>query len=79
MNFVTQLHTAITTASGWISGLAVGGGGAMMGYHGLVRNFEEDPSRVAHHNQSMKKILVGTAIVGGAGGIVATFGHFFGL
>ncbi len=79
MTFVNDLHTLITTASGWISGLAVAGGGAMLGYHALARNFETDPSHVAQHNQAMKKVLVGTAIVGGSTGIVATLGKFFGL
>ncbi len=79
MPFVTDLHTLITSASGWISGLALTGGGAMLAYHGLARNFETDPSKVAQHNQSMKKVLAGTAIVGGSTGIVAAFGKFFGL
>lgn len=79
MPFVTQLQTLITTATGWISGLAVAGGGAMLAYHALARNFETDPSKIAQHNQHMKKVLMGTAIVGGSTGIVATFGKFFGL
>lgn len=79
MPFVTDLTNLITSASGWISGLALAGGGAMLAYHGLARNFETDPSKIAQHNQHMKKVLAGTAIVGGSTGIVATFGKFFGL
>lgn len=79
MPFITDLHTLITSASGWISGLALGGGTAMISYHALARSIEVDPSKVAQHNQSMKKVLAGTAIVGGSTGIVATLGKFFGL
>ena len=79
MPFVTDLGSLIGAASGWITGLAVTGGGAMLAYHGFARNFETDPSKVAQHTQSMKKVLAGTAIVGEASGIVATFGKFFGL
>ncbi len=77
--FVTDIQNTVTAASGWISGLAIAGGGSMMAYHGLARNFETDPSKVAQHTQSMKKVIVGTAIVGGSTGIVAMFGKFFGL
>lgn len=79
MPFISDAHNLISAATGWITGLAVAGGGLMVAYHAVLRNFEEDPSRVAHHNQSMKKVLLGTVIAGGAGGIVAAFGKFFGL
>ncbi len=77
--FITDIGSTVKAASGWISGLAIAGGGSMMAYHGLARNFETDPSKVAQHTQNMKKVIVGTAIVGGSTGIVSMFGQFFGL
>ena len=66
---VTQLTTLLSSAGGWISGLGVVGGGTMLGYHALSRNLNDDPQQVAHHTASMKKVLVGTAIIVAAGGL----------
>lgn len=70
----TKAATAITglvsSASGWLAGLGGTGGGLMIGYHALMRNFSGgDAQTDAHHLSAMKKVIVGTAIVVGAGGI----------
>lgn len=73
--FVSQLHSMISSAGTWIASLGGVGGVTMLGYHAVMRNFNDDPQHVAHHTASMKKVLVGTAIVAGAGSIAAFFGH----
>ncbi len=63
----------ISSATGWLAGLAATGGGLMIGYHALMRNFSGgDAQTDAHHLQAMKKVLVGTAIATGA----ADLAHF---
>ena len=49
-----------------VGGLGTAGGGLMVGYHALARNLNDDPQSVAHHTSSIKKVLVGTAIIAGA-------------
>ena len=62
----------------WISGLGITGGGMMVGYHALMRNLSGgDGATDAHHLQAMKKVIVGTAIVAGAGGIAHFAGGLF--
>jgi len=50
-----------------VGGLGTAGGGLMTAYHALARNLNDDPQSVAHHTASIKKVLVGTAIIAGAG------------
>ena len=49
-----------------VGGMGTAGGGLMVGYHALARNLNDDPQSVAHHTASIKKVLVGTAIIAGA-------------
>ena len=49
-----------------VGGLGTAGGGLMTAYHALARNLNDDPQSVAHHTASIKKVLVGTAIIAGA-------------
>lgn len=72
--FLTNFQTFLTNAGGWIATLGAAGGGLMLGYHALMRNLNDDPQMVAHHTASMKKVLVGTAIVAAAGAIAAFAG-----
>lgn len=70
--FVSGLQATLSTAGTWITGLALAGGGTMVGYHALMRNLNDDPQHVAHHTGAMKKVVVGSAIVAAASSI----GHF---
>ena len=72
--FLGNFNTFLTNAGGWVVGLGAGAGGLMLAYHALMRNFTEDPQMVAHHTASIRKVLVGTAIVAGAGAIAAFAG-----
>lgn len=72
-----DIKNAITAASGALAGIALGGGALALAYHALARNFDSDPSKVAHHNASMKKVVIGTAIAVAAGGLVAAVSHYF--
>ena len=65
----------VTGAGGWLAGLGIPAGGLMIGYHALMRTFSGgDAQTDAHHLAAMKKVLVGTVIVAGAGGLA----HFAG-
>lgn len=77
MDFITQIQNLMTTAGGWIAGLATAVGGTMVGYHAIMRNLNDDPHMVAHHSNSIKKVLVGTAIALAGGGIVSYLGTVF--
>lgn len=70
--FLVNIQTLLSSAGPWIMGLGVPGGGLMIGYHALARNLNEDPQAVAHHTSSIRKVVVGTAIVAAAGAL-ATF------
>lgn len=72
--FITHLNTLLSSGGGWIAGLGATGGGVMLGYHALMRNFNDDPQATSHHTASMKKVLVGTAIVAASGAIAAFAG-----
>ena len=68
----------ISGAGTWIGGLGVAGGGLMVGYHAIMRNFSGgDASTDAHHLGQIKKVLVGTAVVAGAGGLAHFAGGLF--
>ena len=71
-SFLTNLTSLIGAAGGWVAGLGIGGGTLMTAYHALARNLNDDPQSVAHHTSSIRKVVVGTAIIAAAGGI-ATF------
>jgi hypothetical protein len=73
----SDLQSVITAAGTALAVIALGGGGLALAYHALARNFDADPARVAHHNASMRKVLVGTAIAVSSGGLVAAVAHFF--
>ncbi|MCL6562181.1 MAG: hypothetical protein K6U87_04155 [Firmicutes bacterium] len=65
------ITTLLTSATGWIAGLGVLGGGLMIGYHGLMRMFSGgDAATDAHHLSAMKKVIYTTAIVSGGAGLV---------
>lgn len=72
--FVTHVQTLLSAAGGWVMGMGLGGGTLMTAYHALMRNLNDDPQSVSHHTASIKKVVVGTAIIAAAGGI-ATFAH----
>lgn len=74
---VNDMKTLLTNAGHWIAGIATVGGGTLLGYHALARNFVEDPQMVAHHTASMRKVIVGTIIVIASGIIVPIFTQQF--
>ncbi len=57
-----------------VTGLGTAGGGFMTAYHALARNLNDDPQSVSHHTASIKKVLVGTAIVMGSGLLASVAG-----
>ncbi len=57
-----------------VAGLGTAGGGFMTAYHALARNLNDDPQAVAHHTASIKKVLVGTAIIAGSGLLASVAG-----
>jgi len=64
------INSLVASATAWLAGLSATGGGLMIGYHALMRNFSGgDAATDAHHLQAMKKVLVGTAIATGAAGL----------
>ncbi|MDA8336036.1 MAG: hypothetical protein M0Z41_13815 [Peptococcaceae bacterium] len=67
--FIQQIMTLFSNAGGWITGLAGVAGGAMTGYHAIMRNLNDDPQMVSHHTGSIKKVLTGTAIAVSASGL----------
>lgn len=72
------ISSLTTNLGGWLAGLAIPGGGLMIGYHALMRTFSGgDAQTDAHHLSAMKKVIVGTAIVAGAGGIAHFAGGLF--
>nr|WP_031942655.1 hypothetical protein [Sulfobacillus thermotolerans]AEP14288.1 putative conjugation protein [Sulfobacillus thermotolerans] len=72
------ISSLMGSAGTWISGLGITGGGLMIAYHALMRNLSGgDGATDAHHLQAMKKVIVGTAIVAGAGGIAHFAGGLF--
>ncbi len=70
-----HLSGVLTQATGWITGLGVAGGGAMIGYHALSRNLNDEQQHVSHHTASIRKVATGTAIVAVAGTIATFFAH----
>ncbi len=64
------IKATLQSASTAVGGLGTAAGGLMVGYHALARNLNEDPQSVAHHTASIKKVLIGTAIIAGASAIV---------
>ncbi len=67
VNTITApVHATLQSALIAVGGLGTVGGGLMTAYHALARNLNDDPQSVAHHTASIKKVLVGTAIVAGA-------------
>ncbi|MCY0886097.1 MAG: hypothetical protein OWV35_09485 [Firmicutes bacterium] len=74
----STISSLITSAGTWIAGLGVSAGGLMVAYHALMRNLSGgDGATDAHHLQAMKKVIVGTAIVAGAGGLAHFAGGLF--
>ena len=74
----TAISGLMNSAGTWIASLGVGGGGLMVAYHALMRNLSGgDGATDAHHLQAIKKVVVGTAIVAGAGGIAHFAGGLF--
>ena len=69
---ISHLSGVLGTVTGYITGLGVAGGGAMIGYHALARNMNDEPQHVSHHTASIRKVVTGTAIVAVAG-TIATF------
>ena len=66
---VNSAASAVGNVLGYLAGAAGLTGGAMIGYHALSRNLNDDPQQVAHHTASMKKVGVGTVLVMAASGI----------
>ncbi len=74
----TAISGLMNSAGTWIAGLGVSGGALMVGYHALMRNLSGgDGATDAHHLQGIKKVVIGTAIVAGAGGIAHFAGGLF--
>lgn len=72
------ISSLVTGLGGWIAGLGIPAGGLMVAYHAIMRNFSGgDAQTDAHHLAAMKKVIVGTAIVAGAGGIAHFMGGLF--
>ncbi|MDA8283412.1 MAG: hypothetical protein M0Z42_09000 [Actinomycetota bacterium] len=51
----------------WVAGV---GGASMYGYHGVTKMTTDDPSQVAHHNQSQRKVVISAVSVFLIGGIL---------
>jgi hypothetical protein len=66
---VNDAAGAVSTVLGYLAGAAGLSGGAMIGYHALSRNLNDDPQAVSHHTSSMKKVAIGTVLVVAASGI----------
>ncbi|NMP24468.1 hypothetical protein [Sulfobacillus harzensis] len=72
------IKSLVTNTGGWVAGLGIPAGGLMIGYHAIMRNLSGGEAATdAHHLQAMKKVLVGTAIVAGAGGLAHFAGGLF--
>ncbi len=71
---LAHIQTLLTTAGTGVTALGVPGGGLMVGYHALMRSLNDDPQSVAHHTSSIRKVLVGTAMIAGSGVLVAVAG-----
>ncbi len=71
---LAHIHNLVTTAGTGILTLGVPSGSAMVAYHALLRNYIDDPQSVAHHTASIRKVLMGTAIIGGVGLITTIAG-----
>ena len=72
------ISSLVTNAGGWIAGLGVPAGGLMVAYHAVMRNLSGgDAQTDAHHLAAMKKVIVGTAVIAGAGGIAHFAGGLF--
>ena len=71
---LAHIQTLLTTAGTGVLALGVPGGGLMIGYHALMRNLIDDPQSVGHHTSSIRKVLVGTAIIGAAGALTTIAG-----
>lgn len=68
----------ISSGGTWVGGLGVAGGGLMVAYHAILRNFSGgDGATDAHHLGQIKKVIVGTAVVAGAGGLAHFAGGLF--
>ena len=74
----STISSLVTSLGGWVAGLGVPAGGLMVAYHAVMRTFSGgDAQTDAHHLAAMKKVLWGTAVVAGAGGIATFAGHLF--
>ncbi len=72
------ISSLVSSTGTWVAGLGIPGGGLMIAYHAILRNFSGgDASVDAHHLAAMKKVAVGTALVVGAGGIAHFMGGLF--
>lgn len=72
------ISSLITGLGGWVAGLGIPGGGLMVAYHAIMRNFSGgDAQTDAHHLSAMKKVIVGTCVVAGAGGLAHFAGGLF--
>lgn len=72
------VSSLVTGLGGWIGGLAIPAGGLMVAYHGVMRMIGGgDAQTDAHHLAAMKKVLWGTALVAGAGGLAHFMGGLF--
>lgn len=68
----------LSSTGTWIAGLGVPAGGLMVAYHAIMRNMSGGDAQVdAHHLAAMKKVIVGTVLVAGAGGIAHFAGGLF--
>ena len=64
------ITSLVSSGTAWLAGLGAGGGGLMVAYHGMMRNFSGGDTQVdAHHLAAMKKVLVGTGVVVGSAGL----------
>ena len=73
-----DIASLITSTGTWLAGLGIPAGGLMVAYHAIMRNMSGGDAQVdAHHLSAMKKVIVGTILVAGAGGIAHFAGGLF--
>lgn len=71
----TNIKSFVTNTGAWLAGLGIPVGSGMFAYHAVMRNISGgDQQADAHHLSAMKKVVIGTIAVVGAGGVA----HFAG-
>ncbi|WP_227766352.1 hypothetical protein [Zhaonella formicivorans] len=74
---VSGAKNLLNDATTWLLGLIPTAAGLMIGYHALMKQFNDDPTSASIHNKAMKNILVAGAIGVSAVGLVKAFLAYF--